>query len=340
MQKYWRIIFFYSAAHLFVDFACAFLMFRSIAKTPDWHLCILLYNFCAFALQMPLGIIADRANRNFLFAATGCVLVAAAYGFRGIPVMAVVIAGLGNAMFHIGGGVDILNISKEKSGALGLFVSPGAFGVYFGTIAGKGGGLTAFPVILTLAMSALLIFAIHRTQEKYPENAEFSLDTPNPSRLLAAALCLFFVVCLRSYVGLTLHFPWKSTGSWGMVLVCAVVLGKTFGGFAADRFGAKGTVVVSLGIAALLFLFPQIPLAGVMSVLLFNMTMPVTLWVMAKSFPGAKGFSFGLLTFALFLGFLPVYLGFGINSPLLPATIAAISLALLLVGLRKAGIRK
>lgn len=39
------------------------------------------------------------------------------------------------------------------------------------------------------------------------------------------------------------------------------------------------------------------------------MTMPVTLWAVARILPGAKGFSFGLLTFALFLGFCPSYLG-------------------------------
>jgi FSR family fosmidomycin resistance protein-like MFS transporter len=68
---------------------------------------------------------------------------------------------------------------------------------------------------------------------------------------------------------------------------------------------------------------------------LFNMTMPVTLWATAKIFPGAKGFAFGLLTFGLFLGFLPVYLGIEINAPRLFALFAAVSLALLWLGLRR-----
>ncbi|MCL2124545.1 MAG: hypothetical protein FWH33_00975 [Oscillospiraceae bacterium] len=39
-----------------------------------------------------------------------------------VPLAAVVAAGLGNGVFHIGGGVDVLNISESKAGALGVFV--------------------------------------------------------------------------------------------------------------------------------------------------------------------------------------------------------------------------
>jgi len=334
------MVFLYSITHFFVDFACAFLMFRSISGTQAGYLCVLLYNFCAFAMQMPLGIIADRLNRNFLFAVIGCFLVGAAYGLVHIPVAAVIVIGMGNAMFHMGGGIDVLNISEQKLGALGVFVSPGAFGVYYGTMLGKGSGLSVILIPLTLIVSAGLILASHKFKKGYPENASFSLEGIGTSRTLAAAACLFLVVCLRSYVGLSLNFSWKNIGYWGTALICAVVFGKAIGGFAANRFGVVKTSFFSLGIAALLFLIPQFPLAGVTAVLLFNMTMPITLWAMAKILPGAKGFAFGLLTFGLFLGFLPVYLGVNIssNASWLFTLLVAVSLVLLRAGLRGAKI--
>ena len=328
----------YSIAHFLLDFACAFFMFRSIPGTDNGYLCVLLYNFFAFAFQMPLGLIADQCNRNYLFAAAGCVLVGVAYGVLMIPVAAVVILGIGNALFHIGGGIDILNISEKKSAALGIFVSPGAFGIYFGTIVGKGNAAFTIIILAALFVAAVLIVAVRYVQGKeYPNNAVLSLSSKGTHTMLLAVVCLFLVVCLRSYVGMTMNFPWKSVGLWGVILIGAVVFGKTLGGFAADRFGAMKTTFFSLGIAALLFLFSQIPLLGVSAVLLFNMTMPITLWTMARIFPGAKGFSFGLLTFALFLGFLPVYLGTE-NPPnnfWIFALAALLSIALLFVGLRK-----
>jgi FSR family fosmidomycin resistance protein-like MFS transporter len=329
----------YALSHFLVDFACAFLVFRLLNNSEELYICFLLYNFCAFALQMPLGLLADRLNKNRLCAASGCVLVALAYGLTGIPVAAVVIAGIGNGLFHIGGGIDVLNHSagNGKAGALGVFVSPGAFGIFLGKLLGKQDGLPVVVIIIMLLAAAALILRLRFGKGTFftSENAPVSFDTAGAPVALVAAACLFLVVCLRSYVGMTLSFSWKGEGYWGWALIAAVVLGKTAGGFLADRLGAIRMTVISLGLSAMLFFLPDVPIAGVAAVLLFNMTMPVTLWAMARLFPGAKGFSFGLLTFGLFLGFVPAYLGY---PPLLSlgagyALAAGVSLALLFIGL-------
>ena len=335
----WHMVSVYSAAHFFVEFACAFLMFRSISVTSDWLLCVLIYNFCAFAMQMPLGILADKLNRNYLLAVVGCVLVGVAYALIHIPIVAAIVAGTGNALFHLGGGIDVLNISEKRSAALGVFAAPGDWGIYFGTIAGMGSSLSAAPALAGLAAAAGLIVAVYRAQGgTYPKNAAFSPYNGAPFPMLPAVVCLFLVVCLRSYVGLTVAFPWENTAHWGLALVCAVALGKAAGGFAADRFGMAGATFFSLTVAAPLFFFPQMPLPGITAMFLFNMTMPVTLWAMVRIFPWAKGFSFGLLSFASFIGFLPAYLGFNVpfNTSWPFALAAVASLVLLGAGLRKA----
>jgi FSR family fosmidomycin resistance protein-like MFS transporter len=325
-------------------------MFFYAAKTPWGHLCVLLYNFCAFAMQMPLGIIADRWSKNYLFAIIGCALVWLAYAVVAAPVFAaptfaaaVIVVGVGNAMFHIGGGIDVLNISEVKLGALGLFVSPGAFGVYYGTVLGRGVDFSAIAIQLSLLAAAALILVVQIAQKgAHPPNAAFSLEGAGSPRAFAIAACFFLVVCMRSFVGLSLDFAWKSIGHWGTALLCAVVLGKAAGGFIADKIGASKTALISLGMATLLFLLPNIPAAGVAAVLLFNMTMPITLWAMAKALPGAKGFAFGLLSFGLFLGFLPVYLGFVASQYafLMFALICAVSLFTLMAGLRRSELRR
>ena len=145
----------YSLAHFWVDLSCALLLFRTLQGTPEWMVCVLLYNFCAFALQMPLGALADRFDRNGLTAALGCVLVAAAYLLPTGLAMAVT-AGMGNALFHLGGGIDVLNRSEKRCAALGVFVSPGALGLYLGTAWGKGISTPLFIGPVVLLVSALL----------------------------------------------------------------------------------------------------------------------------------------------------------------------------------------
>ena len=77
------------------------------------------------------------------------------------------------------------------------------------------------------------------------------------------------------------------------------------------------------------------------AVFLFNMTMPVTLWAVARIMPGAKGFTFGLLTFGLFLGFLPSWLGLPslLAESWTYALCALVSLALLWVPLGREAVR-
>ena len=353
----------FSVAHFLVDLACAYLLFFRINGTGEWYLCILLYNFCAFALQMPAGLLADRWNRNAICAASGCVLVAAAYGCWNMPVAMSLIAGIGNCMFHVGGGIDILNLGSKKISLLGIFVAPGAFGLYLGTMYGKQGTDASLNIAIALLLTAVLILLLQYASERTlkSDNDPVSLRTAslgtistsistgrriakNAGELKAAAAvgaiaCLFLVVCLRSYVGMTLAFPWKGQGSWGLILIFAVVLGKMAGGILADTFGILRTTTVSLGLSAILFLFSGNPIAGVGAVFLFNMTMPLTLWAVSRILPGIKGFTFGLLTFGLFLGFIPVYLGL---SPVFSdgagyASAAVISFALLCMGLVLAG---
>ena len=387
----------YSFAHFIVDFACAFMIFRFIPTAPDASIYMLLYNFCAFAMQAPLGVVADRLSRNNLFAAIGCALVAVTFGLiRFAPFLVLVIcAGVGNAMFHIGGGIDVLNISEVKAGALGVFVSPGALGIFFGAMFGRGWSdaylIYMIAIVLALILMIGMILALRFAQDRiYTKNVPFAFDasaSPQPCtapdrtaspqpfaapdrtasqqphaalggaespalliaqdgsaspRLLIVAACVFVVVCLRSYIGLSLDFPWKSTGAWGIKLTVAVALGKFLGGFMSDIFGKKKTACVSLGASAILFLFPGAPASGVAAVLFFNMTMPLTLWAIAAAFPSAKGFSFGLLSFALFLGYLPVFSG--VTPPqgasyvwqFYAAAAAVISIPLLYAGLKSA----
>lgn len=335
----------YGVAHFLVDFGCALLLLGRIC--PDWNPgeAILLYNLFAFAVQMPIGLLADRLGRCELFASAGCLLVL--FGWALPPgLAAVAAAGLGNAAFHVGGGLNTLNEGGRKAGPLGLFVSPGAFGVYLGGVlafyrhqeeaaaeALMPEVLLPLAICLALAAAAAVLWRFGRGADNEP------LALPRGDfRLWGAAVCLLAVVIFRSLLGLGADLPWKADCGW--LAVCAVAGGKAAGGYLADRFGMLPTALASLCLSALCFLGSSHPAAGLGALFLFNMTMPLTLWAMARLFPGMKGFSFGLLTFGLFLGFLPVYFECGSFGRLALAAGTLLSLPLLAFGLRQAEGRK
>ena len=322
-----KLLALYGAAHFWVDFSCAFLIFRTLYGAPSFSQCLLLYNFCAFALQMPLGLLADRLNRNSLLAAAGCALAALAYGSP-LPVLTAVTAGVGNALFHLGGGIDVLNDSEQRAAALGIFVSPGAVGLYFGTLLGRGAVLPLWYAPVCLLALAAAILWLSRSQPTFRSgNVPLDLSAPGGYSVLPP---LFLVVVLRSYMGMNQSFSWRSSDCWALLLILALALGKAAGGFAMDRLGPRRASLWSLLAAAALYLCSALPLPGLLAVFLFNMTMPVTLWAAARAMPGAKGFTFGLLTFALFLGFLPSYLGWS-RLPTAPWSYAAVTLVSLVL---------
>lgn len=312
-------------------------MFSLLRPNNDWLSAMLIYNFCAFALQMPLGLLADKLNRNALVAAAGCIFVAssavipAVTSVTPLPLAAAAVMGIGNALFHVGGGIDTLNMSEKKCSPLGLFVSPGALGLCLGTMSAGKLPLYIACLILFIAAAVILLVSKHDFGTMTSENKDLSLPKFSPI-LVISMLCLFAVVCLRSFAGMSFSFEWKSALP-ALVTVSFVALGKALGGFTADAVGSKIASILSLSLCAVLFLFSDIAACGLAALLLFNMTMPITLWETAKLFPNAKGFSFGLLTFALFVGFLPVCFGAPALSSILSASAAVLSLVLLLIGI-------
>lgn len=329
MRREARSLTLYSVCHLTVDFACAFLMFGFVSGSRDALFLMLLYNFFAFAGQLPLGAFADSLDRNSAVAASGCVLIAISCALTPFPTIMAVAAGIGNAAFHVGGGVDVLN-SYDGAGPLGIYVAPGAIGLYLGRLAGKSGLFSPlYAAVVMLAAASVIIFLCGNVKSGLRSaNAPFKLPRLN-SASLAALILLFTVICIRSHVGLIMTFPWKS-GGYIFAAVLASALGKAAGGFLYDRFGAALSSVLSLGLCAPLLLLSDNAACGLAALLLFNMTMPLTMRLTADLLPNARGFAFGLTTFALFIGFAAVYAGFDEGSKTLYIAGAVLSLLILL----------
>ena len=326
----------YSLAHFFVDMCCAFLMMRFVRG--GYGESFLFYNFCAFALQMPIGIILDKFGGGHRAAAAGCGLIFLSYfgALWGLLTPAALCAGVGNALFHAGGGVYVLD-KYDSSGALGIFVSPGAIGLYLGTVWGKGGELSYIFPMLIMLFAAAFIFAspyIFKCDSKKGAAAENFFSFKASAHVITAAFLFFAVVVIRSIGGFALSFGWKITPMAAFASVLVTAGGKALGGFVSDFFGKEKAAAVSMLGAALLYLFSDNIICGLAAILLFNMSMPITLRAAADILGGGRGFSFGLLTFALFLGYVPVYTANGGMqiSKLTMTLLCIISGAMLLAG--------
>lgn len=307
------IVSIYTFLHFLVDFACAYLIYHFIypliSSPTEVFFAFFLYNFFAFAVQFPIGILADFVNKNSFIAGLGCFLVALAFLLYPLGIIAIVIAGFGNACFHVGGGINILNISKGKAALPGIFVSSGALGIFLGAQKFLNLSDNYLIFIGLLGMGCLFLYFLHNKFQNILQNPP--VQTLHLSKLkIFMIFCLCLTVFLRSYTGFMFAFEWKQGFVIGLLFTGGILLGKMLGGIISDKFGMQKTAIMSLILSALFCCFAfQNNIYGIIfgsiGVLLFNMTMPLTLTALTNLIPTQKGMAFGLLTFMLFLGALP-----------------------------------
>ncbi len=308
----------YTLSHFCVDFACFYVAFSYVYAAFDLYVCTLFffaYNVLAFGLQVIIGYFCD-GHKNFPAGIVGCGLVFASLFLFFAPVFAILIAGLGNAFFHVGGGIDSLACADGKMARSGVFVSSGALGVTLGTIYGMGGHSAALPICL-IALSACLIYFFAEGKHAKEKASIFKLEYKDfnlgkNATFTAAILLACSSVFVRCFGGYLIPLGWYDNSV--LILAAAyggtATFGKAIGGFLGDRFGG-GKIGVSLLIASLPFLMlgggnMAVSLVGVC---LFNTSMPITLCIIYSRLHKNAGLSFGISTLALLLGTLPAMFG-------------------------------
>ena len=317
---------FYTFVHLLVDCACMFFVMAQISPrivdASTALLMLVLYNACAFALPALFGIVSDMLRRNHLIAALGCALVAVGYLFRNMPLWMAVCIGIGNGLYHVGSGRQVLLDAPKRFAPCGIFIAFGALGLYIGRKLGTAylPASGAFCALLTLC--AVLLFLLGRWEEKTP----IAPAKWDGKKLLPCVTLLCFVVVIRSYYGSILRYDWNQ-GIWlPLIFTLCIVAGKATGGILADKIGYSRAALLSMACAAgfAIFSFAS-PVCGCISILFFNMSMPLTLSRMVRHFASAPGFAFGFLMFCLFIGILPTLL-FGVRFLLSPVGLCALCL--------------
>ncbi len=225
--------------------------------------------------------------------------------------VAYVLAGIGNAFFHVGGGIDALtrNIGKYWRG--GVFISTGAVGLGLGTFCGRENVFSFTELLALLVVIAILIWYggnVRRVIGEQQENTHEVYKERFQEKWVALVLFLALsVVGVRSFVGFVVSEISANVTTFTvdpLIIAFASFVGKFVGGFCADLFGAKKVVTLA-GLAAIPMLcFIDSSHAFLVGIVLLNMSTAISLLVCAKACVGRVGFAFGLTTLALLAGYL------------------------------------
>ena len=296
----------YTFSHFCVDFACFYILFSGIASgAPSSEIvaiAFLLYNAIAFGLQPILGYVCDEKPK-LPAAVIGCITVLCGFVLLFNAWAALVISAVGNAWFHIGGGVDSLVGAKGKMSRSGVFVSLGALGVVLGTLAGKNAINVCVPIgLMVVSLFFTLLVFRHYPERLGKKQTSFSIGSSISPVSLVIILC-FISIMIRSYAGSIVPIDWRTTDFLFVLPAVGACVGKAAGGFIADVVGARktGTITLLASVPFIVFGY-SFPLTCLIGVLLFNMSMSITLCAVATKLPRNPGLAFGLTTLGLLCG--------------------------------------
>lgn len=320
------------------------------------------YDWIAFATQPVWGYLMDRWATPRATRAAGLLLCLVSVAACTVdPYAAMVLAGLGNALFHLGAGAAVLRLGLSRTLPSGLYVAPGALGLGFGMFYGRHVTLgPVWPLAVVLGLGALLAIALSDpplststptepvARARALRNlAKPLLEAPAPTwreQIGRWALLLLLVsVAVRSLVGMSASRGYPKDVLLAIGIPLAGFLGKATGGWFADRWGWLETSVIALLLSApFIGVTHGQPVLLLVGLVLFQMTMPVTLVAVARLMPARLGTAFGLTCLALAVGSAPPMFPWGRplcdRSSLLPWILVGVTAVYF--GLRMAGIRR
>jgi MFS transporter, FSR family, fosmidomycin resistance protein len=283
---------------------------QSATTWMDLGSMVLLYNALAFGGQVPAGLLVDRFQHpKWIVGLSLLMVVAALLVFPISPLVAIVLAGIAGAFFHVSGGMLALLAFPGSSVGAGLFAAPGVMGLALG-------GYLAWmqaPVLWMLAActSVVLLLALSLP---YPQQNDAPQEVAKPDTLEWHDLfmvILLLAIAMRSAVWNVFELIHAQEHTLLLGLGVAAMLGKIVGGFLAQRFGWRRYAVGALLLAAPMLSFgarsPYLLLPGIF---LLQSATPAAVLGMYKLMPRmpatAIGMCFGL---AIAAGGIPTMAG-------------------------------
>jgi FSR family fosmidomycin resistance protein-like MFS transporter len=315
-----RSVILLGAAHALSDCCAGYLVWQ-LPDTGSWLPAagmLLLYNVLAFGGQLPAGVWLDRFADARTVAVWSLLLMALALLVHPwSSLLAVLLAGMGSALFHVAGGSIAMQALPAQAGGLGVFAAPGVTGLALG-------GWLAWLHVAAVPwlVVGLGVLALWGWMTLPRHGAELALRRAEPEafdRHDAWMALLLLAIGLRSAVWNLVELMQGREQELLFAVALAATGGKLLGGFVADWIGWRRYCIAALALAVPLLQFGSgrmwLFLPGVA---LLQSATPATLAMMRRFLPGQSGTATGLcLGLAVALGGVPYLLGWEVGTWLL-----------------------
>ncbi len=144
-----------------------------------------------------------------------------------------------------------------------------------------------------------------KDDSKSCNNYNYHNDLLNPWIVIILSV---FVVIVRGYMGYGIPTSWNKTVLQTILLYVFMGTGKALGGILSNAFGIRKVAIISVLVAVPFLLFgDNIMILSLVGILMFSMTMSITLALLVSVLKKNPGLAFGHTTIGLFLGTIPIF---------------------------------
>ena len=331
----------YFYIHFITEIACFYFLSVVTNNSNFIWLVPLIYDGLAFVPQSLFGYINDK-HPKIILSTYGTIFMIIAYILNFCTKInlftSLMILCIGNAFMHINGAETTLKASEGKLSHSAIFVSGGSFGVITGKLLAK--IFIPYWIIILLCLTMLpFIFLAETYKDKNSNTNNFDYAIDNKPLLVIFLAVL--VVIVRGYIGYGIPTSWNKTIPQLILFYGIMGVGKALGGILSDTIGIRKVAILST-LASIPFLCfgDNIMIISIIGIMLFSMTMAITLGILVSVLKSTPGLAFGLTTIGLFLGTLPIFFikitSFAINITLI-ITMSILCCIILLSILKKEG---
>lgn len=316
----------YFYIHFITEIICFFYLTRITNGSNIVWIIPIIYDGLAFVPQSFIGYFYDK-NKKLSAPYIGILLLILSlciYYFTNVSIfISLILLCIGNCFIHIAGAETTIKKSGGKLSHSAIFVAGGSFGV----VTGKLLATTNIPVWILISL-ILTIIPFAKIAETYEERDIKKYNYCNKSIKLSTIIILtIFIVIVRSYMGYGIPTAWNKTVIQTILLYGFMGIGKALGGILVDSYGIKKVSTISTLLAIPFLSFgDNIMIISLIGVMLFSMTMSITLGILVSCLKNAPGLAFGLTTLGLFLGTFPIFFFKIINTYLNIGIIAILSI--------------
>lgn len=320
-------IYLLSVLHLCVDGLCAYTVFNKLYITESTIIPIvvfILYNVLAFCFQPFVGILVDKYHKHKMLLNISLIILILASIINTNWLVITILLGLSNSLFHVVGGIYTVSYNPNKLTYLGLFVALGATGLAIGTNIYN---FVVLIILISLVFVLGLIFNLLKLDIKFNHDKR-----PINPKNIKYIILISLVVLIRAIMGSACKPSIELTLIEVISISVGISLGKILGGILSDKIGIKITTIVTLMISMIgYFFFIDNIVIYIISTILFNTTMPITLYLSNKAFNKHYGLSFGVLAFMLYPGYLLGMLYNMLNLSIYPLICISVVISMMVI---------